>query len=908
MSRTRRRLAAAARPGRAGHLRAFIAIGLLILAGIVLIPVFAVGTMGTAAVVAVQTISGELPDPAILAKLDFAEPTVVYDRTGKVLLGTFSKEARRVVGYDEIPHVVMDATTTAEDRTFWTNGGFDLPAIVSAAAQDAAGSSDRGASTITQQLVRARLLPDDVVAPGADKYRRKLMEIIQSWRLTTMFPGEAGKEKVITAYLNENFYGHGAYGVAAAAKIYFGVSDLAKLTPAQAALLAGLPQSPTVLDPYLVAKPDKKGRLVVPHDAPAVVRRNWILGNLATSRWTHLSPLQLAKAQKEPVILAGEKPQVFQAPQFTWAVRAQLGQILGGDDKVTTGGYTVITSLDWNAQKLAEKWVTAGTILPNIKSDKAFEAALKALKIGAADRTWVRNLRGKDVHNGALVAVDGRTGQVLAYVGSAGYYRDDMASAKFEPKFDVLSSGYRQPGSAWKPILYSTAFENHVLTPGSLLLDIAARMAPKWVPTDADQLDRGPVLVRKALQYSLNVPAIRAIEQVGNGPVADRSAKFGIGFQGGKTTYLQSGLAGAIGTVEVRPIDLARAYGALANGGALVPEQMILKVIGPNGKVVYQAPKKPKVTQAVSPQAAFLTANIIEGNTDPKQNPIWSKVLEVTNGPDGQRRPIAVKTGTTNDTRDLATYGFLAPPASKSKPTLAVGVWMGNSDHSYPRAKDPVISLTGPAPLWHAFVRDYTNGQPVAEFQPPKGVVKATIDAWTGGAPGPWTKDTISEWFIKGTQPGGSDQVDPPGLLYDDSCGTWSVDPIKADRGPSSWNEFDADWMRRAQQGVGVQGDLETRTAYFWGRTGWADRSAHAAAGSGCTFRGRRRTRRRPSRRRRSHRRPSLRAGTRSRRTRNTEAGLSEAFGGHIPAAAFGDRTHTDDITNDGAGHRGGPR
>jgi hypothetical protein len=152
---------------------------------------------------------------------------------------------------------------------------------------------------------------------------------------------------------------------------------------------------------------------------------------------------------------------------------------------------------------------------------------------------------------------------------------------------------------------------------------------------------------------------------------------------------------------------------------------------------------------------------------------------------------------------------------------MAIGLWMGNSDHSNPRSRKPAISLTAAAPLWHAFVRDLTNKQPVASFVRPKGVVQARIDAWTGGKPGPWTRDTISEWFISGTQPGAKNAVDPPGLLYSASCGGWRVDPVKAELGPKSWDFADAAWLARARRGVGVGGQFGTRTAYFWGRTGW---------------------------------------------------------------------------------------
>src|SRR3954447_21866445 len=230
---------------------------------------------------AMNVLSVGLPDPSQLEQLTFAQPTVVFDRTGKVELARFQREERRVVAFPDVPRLVLDATTSAEDRTFWANSGYDAAAILAAVAEGASGVRERGASTITQQLVRARLLPRDATAAGSDKYIRKAKQIIQSLRLSDEFPGEPGKERVITAYLNEIFYGHGAYGIAAAALIYFGVSDLSKLTPAQAPLLAALPKSPSTLDPYKFAVKDKDGRLVVPAGSPPVQRRDWILQGLA---------------------------------------------------------------------------------------------------------------------------------------------------------------------------------------------------------------------------------------------------------------------------------------------------------------------------------------------------------------------------------------------------------------------------------------------------------------------------------------------------------------------------------------------------------------------------------------------------------------------------------------------------
>jgi membrane peptidoglycan carboxypeptidase len=780
-----------------------------------------IGIGGLATVVTVGALSADLPDPSRLAELTFNQPTIVYDRTGEVELARFQREQRRVVAFDEVPRLILDATTTAEDRTFWDNDGYDPAAILQAIGENVAGTSERGASTITQQLVRARLLPDGATAPGSDRYIRKAKELIQAARLTEAFPGEEGKQQIVTAYLNEIFYGHDAYGIAAAARIYFGVTDLAELTPAQAALLAALPKSPTTLDPYRFAKPDAEGRLVVPRTAPPVVRRDYILNNLSTSRWTRLSAAQLKKALAEPVILAGDQPLRYRAPHFNWQVRRQLEAILGGRDAVETGGYRVVTTLDWRAQTLAERWLAAAAIAPNLSRERSAQL-LESSKIPAGDRTWINALRGKDLHNGSLVALDYKTGDVLAYAGSAGYYRDDLADAEFNPKYDAAGDGARQPGSAFKPIVYATAFEQRALTPGSLLLDITTEFNPaeEWAPRDADQLDRGPVLVRRALQYSLNVPAIRALQRTGSEAVADQAEQMGLRFKGGREAFLQAGLSGAIGTVEVRPIDLTAAYGAIANAGQYLPPRMILEIRGPDGKVVWQAPKA-EIRQVLSPEAAYLVSDVLAGNTDRRQNPIWSEKLALANGPEGAYRPAAAKTGTANDARDLATYGYLAPPEDGAVPGLAVGIWMGNSDHSNPQTREPATSLSAAAPLWRAFVRDYTRDWPVSDFRQPSGVVDARIDAWSGGRPGPWTRDTMAELFIDGTQPGAGNEVDRAGLLYRRACGGWRVDPLQAELGPEAWDADVQDWIRRARRGVGVEGEHGSRTAYFWGERSW---------------------------------------------------------------------------------------
>ena len=203
------RLAERHKPKRAPFGRIALAVALA-----AIVVVAATGGIAVAVGVGViRAMANGLPDPAALDTLTFNQPTIIYDRTGTVELARFQRENRRVVSYDEVPTLILDATTTAEDRTFWSNDGFDAAAIAAAAVQNATGNTgERGASTITQQLVRARLLPQDVLQ-GSDRYLRKVLEIIQASRLTAAFPGEAGKEKIITSYLNEIYYGHEAYGM-----------------------------------------------------------------------------------------------------------------------------------------------------------------------------------------------------------------------------------------------------------------------------------------------------------------------------------------------------------------------------------------------------------------------------------------------------------------------------------------------------------------------------------------------------------------------------------------------------------------------------------------------------------------------------------------------------------------------
>jgi membrane peptidoglycan carboxypeptidase len=828
--RQRRRKALQRQPqGHAGT--TFGQILLIVLVVFVLTSGLIAGAGALVAVSAYNKYAAGLPDPkAALANIDFEQQTVIYDRTGKIELARLGDLKRELVTYDQLPGEIIDATTAIEDKDFWTNPGFDPIGIMSAGLDTLQGKA-RGASTITQQLVRARLLPAE--AFNGSVYERKAREIIQSIRLTQAYPGETGKQDIITAYLNQNFYGNQSYGVKAAAKSYFG-KTLDQLTLAQDAILAAIPQSPTAND--LVRNADEvclenvaegqectKFKLVVPQDSAIVVRRNHVL-DLMKSRspltGDKHTPAEYEAAKEEPVELHQQVSADWKAPQFVWQVRRQLGQMYCPDTpnscpEVDTAGYKVITSIDMNMQRTAEKWVYVAARATHAKDPLAI---LSSRKIPKADRTWILGLRGHNINNAAAAVTDYRTGEVLAYVGSASY--TSKGNKKFQPQFDVLADGWRQPGSAIKPIDYAIGIDDKTLTASSMIMDVTTNFGGGFIPTQADKLERGPVRVREALQFSLNIPAIKATIEQGLDHTYDRTKDFGLSYPKTAVPVLSMG----IGTLEVHPIDLLGAYDTIANGGVMMPRRVIDQIIDSSGKVIWPpADGAPKGTKVISPAAAYIITDILAGNTDKKVNPFWGK-WAIFDGKN--RRPAAYKTGTTSDNRDVAAYGFVAPPADKNAPAIAVGVWMGNSDNT---PNDGKLSLDTSAPLWSAIMREVTKGEKIANFKPPKDIQTATVDAFTGLRPGPFTTRKITEYFVPGTVPSAKEtlrvaaSIDAAsGLLWQDGCqgprvtrGFFNLSDVESNF--PAWQRANAGWAARAARGSGVRGGPKgTRTAYFY--------------------------------------------------------------------------------------------
>jgi penicillin-binding protein 1A len=313
------------------------------------------------------------------------------------------------------------------------------------------------------------------------------------------------------------------------------------------------------------------------------------------------------------------------------------------------------------------------------------------------------------------------------------------------------------------------------------------------------------VRLRGALQWSLNIPAVKSIYDTGVDRVFSVAQRMGLRFQGQVPT---AGLSMGIGTEVVHPADLTQGYATIANGGTYIPRVTVLKVTDPTGKDVYTY-KTPKGDLAIRPEAAYIITDILKGNTDPSVNPAWGRFNITQNG---KRRPATLKTGTNDEARDLGAYGFIAPSKNDAKyPSLVVGVWNGNSDYSI---LGKIFSFDAPTYVWQGFLKDVTKGWPVSDWKEPDGIVHASVDAFSGMRPGRYSNKTVDEIFIKGTVP---KQVDDTKVA---GCGGGALDfsRIEADK-PAAWQLAIADWTSRARRGAGVEGgvnqDIPTKTAYF---------------------------------------------------------------------------------------------
>ncbi len=599
----------------------------------------------------------DLPDPSQLAERSVAQSTKIYDRTGTVVLyDVHGDEKRTVVPFEKLPIYLKQAAIAIEDTAFYSHRGIDFRGILRALYVDLVAKDFRqGGSTITQQLITNSLLSRGTSA--REKIIRKIREIALAVIIETRY----SKDEILNLYLNQIPYGSQAYGAEAAAETFFGKSA-ENLTLAESALLAALPRAPSYYSPYGLHREELFQR------KDLVIERMEKLG--------FITPEEASRAKKETLALRKQRQNIL-APAFVFYVRDYLTQTYG-EVMVERGGFKVITTLDWSLQQKAERVVREGA---------------------------ERNSNLIKAKNAALVAMDPETGEVLAMVGSRDYFADPEPkgcapglNCQFDPNVNVALR-LRQPGSAFKPFVYSTAFAKGY-TPDTMLFDVPTEFNPVcnpdgsappevdpkscYSPGNYDETFRGPVTARRSLAQSLNVPSVEFLYLAGVEDSIKTAARLGITTV--KPDPSRYGLALVLGGAEVTLLDMTHAYGAFARDGMQTEKSAILRIEDASGKILEE--KKGATFQALDPEIARTINDILSDNE--ARQPIFSpnSSLYMPN------RAVAAKTGTTQDYRDAWTIGYT--------PSLVAGVWVGNNDNSSIQQKGSGVLAA--APIWRAFM------------------------------------------------------------------------------------------------------------------------------------------------------------------------------------------------------------
>lgn len=642
-------------------------------------------------VFAVWRLLHNLPPVGALPQRLGAPSVRITARDGRLLYEALPDGGGRQtsVALERIPPALRQATIATEDAHFYQNPGVEPSGILRALWINLRGGETlAGGSTITQQVARTLLM--DEQERSRRTVQRKLRESVLAWQLARRF----SKDEVLALYLNYTYYGGMTYGVEAAAQTYFGKS-VSELDLAESALLAGLPQSPAVYNPFTDLEAAK-------------ARQSVVLGLMEKNGFIDAG--QRAAAEREPLVLASS-PYPFEAAHFVMMVRSQLDGLLSPEELRSGGGLVVRTALNLDLQHLAEQAVT--TQLERLQRSAQ----------GGADH---------NVNDAALVALDAHSGEILALVGSPDYFDEQHAGAI------NMALAPRQPGSALKPFIYAAAFDPsrpQPWTPATAILDVTAHFITHegdlYTPVNYDGLEHGPVRVREALASSLNIPAVKALDHVGLPALFELLSQLGVRTLGDPDEY---DLSLALGGGQVRLLDLAAAYGAFASGGYRLSPVSILQVSDQQGNVLYVAPER-HPERVLDARVAWLVSDILSDDAARTIGFGRNSMLRLD-------RPAAVKTGTTTNYHDNWTVGYT--------PDLVVGVWAGNATHDPMRA---VTGLTGAAPIWHQFMRAALSGRPKAAFQRPAGLAQAEVCALSGLRPAPACPNRALEWFIDGTQP-----------------------------------------------------------------------------------------------------------------------------------------------------------
>jgi penicillin-binding protein 1A len=601
--------------------------------------------------------------------------TSVYSEDNKVI-GEFFIERRYTVPLSQMPPLLIQAFVAAEDAHYFEHKGIDYISILRAAFKNIERMEiAQGGSTITQQITKSLLLTPQ------KSFSRKIKEAVLAHRIEKSLT----KNEILNLYLNQIYLGHGAYGVEAAVKTYFG-KTVKDLNLSEIALIAGLPKAPATYSPFRYPDRAKSRQLYV---LDRMVERNYI------------TPEEAKKANKTVIRLMPNEGKVqIEALYFTEHIRKYVMEKYG-EEKLYRGGLKIYTTLNLSMQKAAEKACKQG--LEEIEQREKY------------------GKKGQIVQ-AALLCLDVRTGSVRTMVGGKDFSQNE---------FNRAVQSRRQPGSAFKPIVYAAALDKG-FTPASLINDSPVtypfgKNGEPWRPENYDGEFHGPTSLRKALTNSVNVVTVKILERIGVNYVVNYAHNLGV------KSPLAADLTLALGSSGVSLLELVRAYAAFPSLGALMDPVFITRIVDREGVVLEQ--NRPRMIQVISSQTAYLMTSILQS------------VVEEGTGRkvSALRYPCAGKTGTTNEFRDAWFIGYT--------PDLIAGVWVGFDDRkSMGRGE---TGAQAASPIWLYFMQRVVEDTPIKFFSIPEGIVFMKVDARTGGPATSSTRETVFECFKEGTLPVG---------------------------------------------------------------------------------------------------------------------------------------------------------
>lgn len=695
-----------------------------------------------AGVIFVTVLAFGLPSTAELESLSLPESTRIFDRNGELLYAIHGEENREVVPLDQISKHLVNATLAMEDDGFYKHPGFEIGSIMRCSIQTILGKSSCGGSTITQQFAKNNFLTSE------RSIIRKLRELILAIKIEHSF----SKDKILELYLNKIPYGNNAYGIQMAAKIYFS-KDAKDLTLAESAVLAAIPQRPTRYSPYgenryshltktFTPEELKKRKIEEESDLKEDEYTAGLIGQeaeLGEGKKVYIhgrTDLVLKRMEEVKFLTKEEKEKTLaethtiefrpvrtniRAPHFVLYVKELLEKKYG-KDLVEQGGLKVTTTLDWKLQEKAEEII-----------EKYAES----------------NLTNYNVNNESLVALDAKKAQILVMVGSRDYFNEEIdgnVNVALRP---------RQPGSAFKPIVYSQAFLNGY-GPATPLYDVKTQFGPD-TPKNFDGKFMGAINIRTALGKSRNIPASKAYYLAGKQESIIKLAKsFGVTSLDENVDY---GYPLALGAGEVSLLEMVTAYSVFANNGIKYEVNPILEVQNAKGEMLEKFEENQKGIEVLDPQVAFLISNILSDTN------VTNTAKLIIPG-----YTVAAKTGTSTKKDEK---GVIFPSnllAIGYTPKYVVGVWAGNTDGSKLSAYGE--SSTGAAPIWHDFFKELLKDQTNESFQIPSGIQKIQVSKTSGLLPGPDTPADaiIEEYFTSFGVPKDTDQSFQK-LMIDKSTG-----------------------------------------------------------------------------------------------------------------------------------------